>query len=76
MREISFAYSLPQSINKKLKAKNVTVTAYGRNLFYFHKTIPHLDPEATIGTNWITRANIGNAGVVPRSFGISLRASF
>jgi len=76
MREISLAYKLPESISKKIKSKNVTVTAYGRNLFFFHKTIPHLDPEATIGTNWITRANIGNAGVVPRSFGLSVRASF
>lgn len=76
VREISLAYVLPASIGSKIKAKNLTVTAYGRNLFFIHKTIPHLDPEATVGTNWITRANIGNAGVVPRSYGLSLRASF
>lgn len=76
VREIALSYNLPSSISNKLKAKNLTLTAYGRNLFFLHKTIPHLDPEATIGTNWITRANIGNAGVVPRSFGFSIRASF
>lgn len=76
LREVSFSYALPESINKKIRAKNVTISAYGRNLFYIHKTIPHLDPEATIGTNWITRANVGNSGIVPRSFGMSLRASF
>lgn len=76
VREIALSYNLPSSISNKLKAKNLTLTAYGRNLFFIHKTIPHLDPEATIGTNWITRANIGNAGVVPRSFGFSIRASF
>lgn len=76
VREISLSYNLPASVSSKIKAKNLTVTGYGRNLFFIHKTIPHLDPEATIGTNWITRANIGNAGVVPRSYGLSLRASF
>jgi len=76
MREISVAYTLPNSFANRLKAKNLVFSAYGRNLFFIHKTIPHLDPEATRGTNWISRANIGNAGVVPRSFGFSLRASF
>ncbi|TDS15780.1 SusC/RagA family TonB-linked outer membrane protein [Sphingobacterium paludis] len=76
MREISLAYTLPAPFANRIKAKNVVVSAYGRNLFFIHKTIPHLDPEATRGTNWISRANIGNAGVVPRSFGLSLRASF
>src|SRR5690606_29911564 len=76
MREIALSYQLPKHIAHKLKSSNLTVSAYGRNLFFIYKNIPHLDPEATIGTNWITRANIGNAGVVPRSFGLSLRASF
>ncbi|MGN0004009.1 MAG: SusC/RagA family TonB-linked outer membrane protein [Sphingobacterium composti] len=76
VREITFSYNLPSSFTNKLKARNITLSAYGRNLFYIHKTIPHLDPEATVGTNWITRSNIGNAGVVPRSFGFSLRGSF
>lgn len=76
VREITVSYSLPSSIANKIKAKGVTLSAYGRNLFYIHKSIPHLDPEATVGTNWVTRANIGNAGVVPRSFGFSLRGSF
>lgn len=76
VREISFSYKLPSSFTNKIKAKNITLSAYGRNLFYIHKTLPHLDPEATVGTNWITRANIGNAGIVPRSFGFSIRGSF
>lgn len=76
VREISLAYTLPREFANRIKAKNLVISGYGRNLFFIHKTIPHLDPEATKGTNWISRANIGNAGVVPRSFGFSLRASF
>ncbi len=76
VREISISYTLSNLLAKKIKAKNLVISAYGRNLFYIHKTIPHLDPEATAGTNWISRANIGNVGVVPKSYGISLRGSF
>ncbi|MFC3196341.1 SusC/RagA family TonB-linked outer membrane protein [Parapedobacter deserti] len=76
MREIALTYTLPSGIADRLKASRVAISAYGRNLFFLHKTIPHLDPEATIGTDWLTRANIGNAGIVPRSFGLTLRAAF
>lgn len=76
VREIALSYNMPAFIAGKIKARSLTISAYGRNLFFIHKTIPHYDPEATLGTNWITRANIGNAGIVPRSFGVSLRATF
>ncbi|MGC4232855.1 MAG: SusC/RagA family TonB-linked outer membrane protein [Niabella sp.] len=76
MREISLSYTLPRSIAQKIRAGNLVISAHGRNLFFFHKTLPHLDPEATVGTDWITKANIGNAGIVPRSFGLSIRALF
>lgn len=76
MRELVLSYTLPKSIVSKLSIQNMTVSAYGRNLFYFYKTLPHLDPEASVGTNYLTRGNIGNGGVVPRSYGVSIRASF
>ncbi|TJZ60655.1 SusC/RagA family TonB-linked outer membrane protein [Sphingobacterium olei] len=76
MREIAISYRLPNHLSTRLKTKNLVISAYGRNLFFLHKTLPHLDPEATVGTTWLTRANVGNAGMVPRSFGLSVRASF
>lgn len=76
MREIAITYTLPASLANRVNASRLSLSAYGRNLFFIHKTIPHLDPEATVGTNWLSRANIGNAGVVPRSFGVTLRATF
>ena len=76
LRELTFSYTLPKGVATKLKAQNVTISAYGRNLFFLYKTLPHYDAEATIGTNWITRSNVGNAGAVARSFGITLRSTF
>lgn len=76
MREIALTYNLPVVFATKLKASRISISAYGRNLFFLHKAIPHLDPEATVGTQWFSRANIGNAGVVPRSFGLTIRAAF
>lgn len=76
LRELSIGYQLPKSLAGKVKAQSLTISAYGRNLFFIHKSLPHYDSEATVGTDWITRANIGNAGAVPRSLGLTLRGSF
>ncbi|MGE8290459.1 MAG: SusC/RagA family TonB-linked outer membrane protein [Sphingobacterium sp.] len=77
MREISIGYRLPSSIASKLKAKNVQLSAFGRNLFFVYRSIKDLDPEQmTGGSNWLN--NISNAGTSPatRTYGLMLRASF
>lgn len=76
LRELVVSYTMPTSVTKKLKAQNLTLSAYGRNLFYLYKSLPHLDPEAAVGTNYLTRGGIGNGGAASRSYGISIRASF
>ena len=77
MREISLAYRLPVEIASKLRAKNLTVSAFGRNLFFIYRTNKHLDPEQmTGGSHWSQQ--ITNAGTSPatRTYGLMLRASF
>jgi iron complex outermembrane receptor protein len=77
MREITLSYNLPKKVAGLIRAQNLTFTVFGRNLFYFHKTLPNYDPEEGIGTNWIaqgTSAGIGTAA--SRSIGGSLRVSF
>jgi len=77
MREISLAYRIPSSLASKLGAKNVQVSALGRNLFFLYRTLKDLDPEQmTGGSNWID--NVSNAGTSPatRTFGLMLRANF
>jgi TonB-linked SusC/RagA family outer membrane protein len=77
MREVTLSYTLPKKVANFIKAQNFTLSVYGRNLFYFKKTLPYLDPEEGVGTDWIsqgTTAGQGNAAT--RSIGGSLRVSF
>jgi len=77
MREISLGYRLPASVASKLKAKNIQLSAFGRNLFFIYRSIKDIDPEQmTGGSNWIN--NVSNAGTSPatRTYGLMLRASF
>lgn len=47
MREINLSYTLPQSIIAKTFIRNVTIGAYGRNLFYFQRNTDGFSPEAS-----------------------------
>lgn len=76
LRELVVSYTIPKAVGKKFKVQNMTISAYGRNLFYIYKSLPHLDPEAAVGTNYLTRGGIGNGGAASRSYGMSIRASF
>ncbi|MFZ4263082.1 SusC/RagA family TonB-linked outer membrane protein [Sphingobacterium sp. HJSM2_6] len=77
MREISLAYRLPTEVANRLRAKNLTLSAFGRNLFFLYRSYKHLDPEQmTGGSHWTQQ--ITNAGTAPatRTYGLMLRASF
>lgn len=75
-RELSLGYSLPKVIASKLACKNLTLSVYGRNLFYIYKKMPSMDAEATDGTSWQSQTVIGGSTATTRTFGLSLRASF
>lgn len=77
LRELSVGYRVPQTVAKKMGMKNLQVSVYGRNLFYFYRTIKDMDAEqTTAGSRWFQ--NVNNAGGNPstRSMGVMLRASF
>lgn len=77
MREITFGYKIPANLAKKIGAKNLQISAFGRNLFYVYRTIKDLDPEQlTSGSRWTQ--TITNAGSNPatRTYGFMLRAGF
>jgi TonB-linked SusC/RagA family outer membrane protein len=77
LREVTLSYSLPRKLAGKIKAQNLMISVYGRNLFYFHKDLPSLDPEEGVGTNWIQQgSSIGQGNAATRSMGASLRMSF
>ncbi|WP_028524614.1 SusC/RagA family TonB-linked outer membrane protein [Runella limosa] len=77
MRELSLGYTLPSSIASKIGAQSLTLSVFGRNLFFFYRTIKDLDAEQTnAGSRWTD--NVNNAGNNPsfRTTGVMLRASF
>lgn len=77
MRELALTYTLPMSIASKIKANNIQVSVFGRNLFYFYRTLKDLDAEqTTAGSRWFQ--NVNNVGTNPstRTFGASLRVGF
>jgi iron complex outermembrane receptor protein len=77
MRELALTYQLPSSIAGKIKAKRIELGVFGRNLFFFYRTIKDMDPEqATAGSRWVQ--NVNNVGTNPssRTYGGSLRISF
>jgi TonB-linked SusC/RagA family outer membrane protein len=77
LRELSFGYSLPRSIAKKLGASNIHISAFGRNLFFLYRNIKDLDPEVlTGGSRWTQTLTSAGTNPATRTMGIMLRASF
>jgi TonB-linked SusC/RagA family outer membrane protein len=77
VRELSLGYDVPESFIRKGLFKNLTVSVFGRNLFYLYKTLKDIDPESVNGgTTWGGQAGVGYSSSPTRTFGVSVRASF
>jgi len=77
MRELTLGYNLPQSVISKMGFSRLNLSVFGRNLFYFYRTIKDIDAEQlTAGSRWTQTVN--NAGTNPssRTMGVMIRASF
>jgi iron complex outermembrane recepter protein len=69
MRELAIGYNLPSEWAKKIGAKNVNFSVFGRNLFYIYRTLKHIDAEQTAaGARWFQSST--------RTVGFMLRTSF
>lgn len=76
VREVTLTYAMPKSITEKFNCNRLTLSVYGRNLFYLYKNLPIFDAEFSDATNWIDQACTQGSTATTRSFGFSLRASF
>jgi iron complex outermembrane receptor protein len=76
VREVALSYSLPKDLIRNSVIKNLTLSVYGRNLFYLYKSIPNYDPETSNSTNWKDQLTIGGSASPVRTVGCSLRATF
>jgi hypothetical protein len=76
-RELTLSYLLPASVTKKFGCQNLSVSVFGRNLFYVFKNLPNFDAEASsVSTRWIGSGDLSKTVAATRSVGLSLRASF
>ena len=76
-RELSLSYLVPTSLTKKFGCSNLSVSIFGRNLFYVFKNLKNFDAEAaSVSTRWLNSGDLGGTTAATRSVGISLRASF
>jgi TonB-linked SusC/RagA family outer membrane protein len=75
VREVALSYTFPKATFLNV-FRNLTLSVFGRNLFYLYKSIPNYDPETSNGTDWKSQLVIGASASPTRTFGISLRASF
>jgi TonB-linked SusC/RagA family outer membrane protein len=76
LREISVTYRIPQRLTSKFGCKNLSLSVFGRNLFYVFKNMEGFDAESTSGTSWMSQAAIGGSTATTRTVGFSLRANF
>lgn len=76
LREVVLGYSLPKAITNRMHFQNIKLSIIGRNLFYAWRTLQNLDPEATIGTNWLNQGIDEGSGAASRSYGFSVNLSF
>lgn len=76
MREITLGYKIPSTFTKKIGITNMRFSLIGRNLFYIHRTLKDLDPEAPLGNKWWSQGVDVGSTAASRNFGFSLNANF
>lgn len=76
LREVVLGYTLPAKLAGKLHFNTIRISLIGRNLVYFYRTLKNLDPEASIGSNWIRQSVDEGSMAATRSFGFSVNMDF
>ncbi|WP_207514503.1 SusC/RagA family TonB-linked outer membrane protein [Longitalea luteola] len=76
LREVVLGYTLPLKLTGKLHFNTIRFSLIGRNLLYFYRTLKNIDPEATIGSNWIRQSVDEGSMAATRSFGFSVNLDF
>ena len=76
LRELTIGYQFPEKLISKLGMTRLSVSVFGRNLFYFYKALKNYDAESSVGTSWASQAVVGGSTTATRNFGVTLRASF
>ncbi|GAL71651.1 putative outer membrane protein [Jejuia pallidilutea] len=76
-RELSLTYTFPSKSLEKTPVKALQLGIQGRNLAIFNSSVPHIDPEASIGGAGSQLDGIERGSVPsPRSIGMNITVNF
>lgn len=76
LREFVLGYNVPGNILRNSFIQGATISLIGRNLFFFSKDIPHVDPEASLGTGNSGQGILSNNLPTLRSIGFNINLKF
>ncbi len=75
LREIYLGYSIPNEITSKVRATSANISLFARNLLFFLRNVPNIDPESAYNSS--NSQGLDSFGIPPtRSYGISLNIAF
>lgn len=66
LRELTIGYQFPEKLISKLGMTRLSVSVFGRNLFYFYKALKNYDAESSVGTSWASQAVVGGSTTATR----------
>ena len=76
LREFVLGYNIPASKLGNSFLQGATISLIGRNLFFLSKDIPHVDPEASLGTSNAGIGILSNNLPTLRSLGFNISLKF
>lgn len=76
LRELSLTYNLPARFLDKSFFTDLSLSAVGRNLFFFYKETDNFDPESSYSTSNLGQGVLYYALPTTKSIGLSLNVKF
>jgi hypothetical protein len=76
LRELSLTYNLPKRFLDRSFFTDLSLSAVGRNLFFFYKKADNFDPESTYSTSTRGQGVLYYALPTTKSIGLSLNVKF
>lgn len=76
LEQASLSYAFPKNIAEKIKLRSLSLSVYGRNLWYIWQTLPHGMNPASVFNNQAGNATEYGMPPLVRTFGFTLNCGF
>ena len=76
LREVRLGYNLPRAWAARIRADNLRLSLYGRNLWLIKSNAPNVDPSSIINSDSNIQGLEGGALPSVRSLGVNLNVGF